>query len=254
MDRKKAKQVVVIDDAPDVRKILEINLKGKGFDVFTAEDGEKGLEIVRDEKIDLIILDVLMPRTDGFLFLKTLRNDPSIPDIPILMLTARAAMKDTFEAFNVDGFETKPINMGAILEKVGQLLQDKAMIVSDNGFVIDKVSPSLEKAGYEVHMVKNEAEMSEKGSKTRFKVIVVHLPFISMDPDQFVQALSGLRYRSPQVFIYCDSDVKGTETNDTVVIDEIRVKWKKAGIEAFFDARLTGPSFMSLFKSWVGGA
>jgi hypothetical protein len=72
-----------------------------------------------------------------------------------------------------------------------------------------------------------------------------------MPPEEFVRSLEGMRNKSPQVFVYCDSDVKGTETNDTVIIDEIRVKWKKVGVEAFFDARLTGPSFMSLFKSWV---
>ncbi len=84
-----AKKILVVDDERHIVRLVEVNLTRAGYDVVTAYDGVEALEAVKNETPDMIVLDVMMPRMDGFEVLRRLQADPETQNIPVIMLTAR---------------------------------------------------------------------------------------------------------------------------------------------------------------------
>ncbi len=117
-----SKKILIIDDDPVVVKLLHSRLTENGFAVLAAGDGIAGLKQAKKEEPDLIIADYLMPRMDGFAFYKELKHDPTIANIPVLILTERAQMEDSFRALGIEVFLTKPFMMEGLLSKIRQLL------------------------------------------------------------------------------------------------------------------------------------
>lgn len=105
-------KVLVCDDERHIVRLIQVNLEKAGFTVVTAYDGKDGLEKVKAEKPDMLVLDVMMPYMDGFEVLKTLRKDPDTMALPVIMLTAKAQDKDVFEGYHygADMYLTKPFN------------------------------------------------------------------------------------------------------------------------------------------------
>ena len=90
--------VLVVDDEEHILNILAYNLRLDGLEVYLAEDGPKGLEIAREKKPDVIILDWMMPEMDGLEVLSELEKDEETKDIPVIMLTAKKMMLDVGQA------------------------------------------------------------------------------------------------------------------------------------------------------------
>jgi class 3 adenylate cyclase len=107
--------------------ILEARLKANGYETVTASDGEQGLAAVRDTLPDLILLDVMMPKLDGFEVCRRLRADTSIPFIPIILVTAKTDPKDVVEGLEAGGDEylTKPVDQPALVARVKSMLRIK---------------------------------------------------------------------------------------------------------------------------------
>jgi len=120
------KKVLIIDDDIDLVEAMRITLEGAGFTVIDAQDGQKGLEKVKKEKPDLVILDVMMGTQDeGFHIAYALRQNPASADLPIIMVTAIG--QETGFSFNkekdgdflpVNEFIEKPINPDRLIESV----------------------------------------------------------------------------------------------------------------------------------------
>lgn len=129
-----AAKILIVDDDPDILDAISVLLDGEGYEVVTARDGEEGLANIRNENPDLIILDLLMPKLDGFGVCKTLQ-DPRWSrwkDIPILVLTSvrEEASQQRYELetgmrMEVDDYVEKPINPETVLERVGRILARK---------------------------------------------------------------------------------------------------------------------------------
>lgn len=105
-------KILVCDDERHIVRLIQVNLERQGWQVVTAYDGKEGLEKVKAEKPDLVVLDVMMPYMDGFEVLKTLRREPEFESLPVIMLTAKAQDKDVFEGYHygADMYLTKPFN------------------------------------------------------------------------------------------------------------------------------------------------
>jgi two-component system, OmpR family, alkaline phosphatase synthesis response regulator PhoP len=116
--------ILVVDDDPNVIRVVEINLTQEGHQVRTAGDGEAALAAVAQERPDLLILDVMMPKLDGFETLKRLKADPAMAEIPVIMLTARAQDEDVFEGYGMGAqwYLTKPFEPGELRRVVRHLL------------------------------------------------------------------------------------------------------------------------------------
>ena len=127
-------KILIVDDDPDILDALTMILESKGYQVITAQDGIEGLANLKAEKPDLLILDLLMPKMDGFAVCKELQ-DPrwsKYRDIPILILTSvreeasrRRYELETGLELNVDDYAEKPVSPDILLERVGKLIKKK---------------------------------------------------------------------------------------------------------------------------------
>jgi DNA-binding response OmpR family regulator len=115
--------ILVIEDDPSITMGLELNLRAEGYEVMLAHDGEEGLAKARSEDIDLLILDVMLPRLNGFEVLRVLRGEGS--EIPVLMLSARGAEMDKVMGLELgaEDYVTKPFGLAELLARVRAILR-----------------------------------------------------------------------------------------------------------------------------------
>ncbi|MCE5239824.1 response regulator [bacterium] len=119
------KRILVVDDERHIVRLVQVNLERAGYEVLTAFDGVEALEKVKNEMPDMVVLDVMMPRMDGFEVLKNLQSDPRFQNIPVIMLTAKAQDADIFKgwASGVSSYLTKPFNPRELLVFVERIFQ-----------------------------------------------------------------------------------------------------------------------------------
>ena len=127
MSEEKKYKILVVDDESDVLSLLNLMLDSQGYQVVSASDGQEALEKARSAGPDLILLDVMLPRLDGYKVARMLKFDENFRHIPIIMLTAKVQEKDrqTGLEMGVDDYITKPFDTAALLEKVKALLAKK---------------------------------------------------------------------------------------------------------------------------------
>ncbi len=121
-----AKKILVVDDEPDLVKALKIRLESKGYKVVPAFDGEEGIKKVEEENPDLIILDIMMPKMDGFTTLKQLKKrciNRNIPLPPVIVLTAKGKMQDLFAIEGIKDYVVKPFEYQDLLDRIEKLLK-----------------------------------------------------------------------------------------------------------------------------------
>ena len=118
-------KVLVVDDEPDALELIEFNLKGAGFDVVTAADGEEALRLARSHAPDLVLLDLMLPEVDGLEVCKILRRDSSTSSLPIIMVTAKAGEVDRVLGLELgaDDYVTKPFSPRELVLRVKNLLR-----------------------------------------------------------------------------------------------------------------------------------
>lgn len=115
--------VLVVEDEPHIRKVLEYNLKLDGFGVYLAEDGAMGLSMAHEKHPDVILLDWLMPQISGLNVLASLKSSDDTKHIPVFMLTAKGLLSDVTEALEkgADDYITKPFNP----MQLGKIIREK---------------------------------------------------------------------------------------------------------------------------------
>jgi len=120
-------KILIIEDNENNRVLLSRRLKAQGYEVFTAEDAEKGLPMVRSVRPDLVLMDLGLPGMDGWTATRQLRADPACQGLPIIALTAHAMQSDRERAVETgcDGFETKPVDFPRLFEKMEALLSQR---------------------------------------------------------------------------------------------------------------------------------
>jgi diguanylate cyclase (GGDEF)-like protein len=125
-----AETVLVVDDDPDIARFVEVNLRSAGYDVAVAADGEEALERAHELRPDLVLLDVMMPRLDGFEVAQRLRKNPQTANTSIIMLTAKALSADKVTGLQsgADDYIIKPFDPIELLARVkGTLRRAKEM-------------------------------------------------------------------------------------------------------------------------------
>jgi len=117
--------ILVVEDDETLRETLAYNLQEDGYAVLTAEDGERGLDLIRTRKPDLVVLDIMLPRLDGLAVTRIVRKDPTVASIPIIMLTARGTQGDKMVGLDsgADDYVTKPFGVGEFLARIRAVLR-----------------------------------------------------------------------------------------------------------------------------------
>ncbi len=135
--------ILVVDDDKNTRRLFSAVLENAHYTVFTAENGKKALEIMDSEHIDLVVLDIMMPKMDGYEFTKLLRENDNT--LPILMVSAKQLPQDKRQGFLVgtDDYMTKPIDEEEMLLRIKALLR-RAQIVSEHKITIGDITLDYE--------------------------------------------------------------------------------------------------------------
>lgn len=121
------KKILIIDDEPYIRALLEQTLEDfedEDVEILTAKDGEEGLEVIEEEHPDLVFLDVMMPKKNGFDVCQTVKKEWNLDDVYIVMLTAKGQEFDKKKGLEVgaDTYMTKPFDPDEIVEKASEVL------------------------------------------------------------------------------------------------------------------------------------
>lgn len=129
-EQRSSKKILIVDDDPVLQKMLKVRLEVTGYTVIPAGNGQEGLAKIGQGTPDLIITDALMPTMDGYSFCKELKKNEAHQKIPILLITAREKLKDSFEALGVEYFIAKPFRMEDLLDKIDQRIGIKRKFAS----------------------------------------------------------------------------------------------------------------------------
>ena len=119
------KKILLVDDEPDLVQLVSLRLQAAGYEVEVAYDGQQALDQVKKVKPDLIILDLMLPKMDGYKVCRLLKFDERTRNIPILIFTARAQVEDVTLASEcgADAYLTKPFDAQTLLGKLDELLK-----------------------------------------------------------------------------------------------------------------------------------
>ena len=156
-------KILVVDDEARMRKLVKDFLTNKGFQVIEAGDGEEAVDIfIADKDIALVLLDVMMPKMDGWEVLKTIRK---YSQVPVIMLTARSEERDELQGFSlgVDEYISKPFSPKILVARVDAILRRSNMVSTDTlnvgGICIDKAAHQVTIDGSEIELSYKEFEL-----------------------------------------------------------------------------------------------
>ncbi len=209
-------KVLVVDDEPDVLKVIKARVESAGHDVTTAKNGAEALALTKKEKFDLIVTDVVMPEIDGFQLYKLLKQDPLTNSIPVLVLTARGKMEDTFRMIGADDFMSKPFEAESFIQKLNKLLGAKSvqkeigpktsappvakpdadmktgakiLVSGTNEGVIKKMTQLLHKAGLSVEEAVGGVDIIAKSNASQPNLILLDILMDDSKPEDLVSIL-----------------------------------------------------------------
>jgi adenylate cyclase len=157
----------VVDDNPANLEILETRLARQGYEIATARDGDEALIAARELTPDLILLDVMMPGKDGIQVCRELKADPSLPFMPVILVTAKADPDDIVAGLDAGGDEyvTKPVDHAALVARVRSILRIKALhdMVQEQTAQLEAWNRTLEQ-----RVAAQVAEIERLGALKRF--------------------------------------------------------------------------------------
>ena len=184
------KVVVLIDDDVPMHDLIRRTLSKIGLRLVGATDSEKGMQIVREMKPKLLLLDVLMPGRDGWSILKECKSDPELSDMPVVMVS-QLSQDVLAESLGADDYLTKPIDRGLFLETVTRLMgessdQQTVLVIDDDADVRDLLSRMLIDAGWKAETAKDGKDGLEK-VKVRPSLIVLDIEMPRMDGFEFLE-------------------------------------------------------------------
>ena len=118
------KKILIADDKSRVVELVKATLEGEDYQVIDASDGREALEKIDKQKPDLVLLDIIMPKMDGFEVLRDLKGDPKTKDIAVIMLTAKGQKLDKHKGrrLGAQGYIVKPFSPSSLLKKIKEIL------------------------------------------------------------------------------------------------------------------------------------
>ena len=120
-------EVIIIEDDKDIAKLLEYNLERIGVESLLAYDGEEGLRLIKENMPDLIILDLMLPKIDGYAVLEAIKENILSSDIPVIIVSAKINPGAIVKGFRMGAIDyiLKPFNVGELILRVSELLENK---------------------------------------------------------------------------------------------------------------------------------
>jgi DNA-binding response OmpR family regulator len=196
-------RILIVDDEKEIRDLIDIYLKGEGYDTIKAENGEEALNILSSNDVDLIILDIMMPKVNGIEACLKIREER---EMPIIMLSAKSEDMDKILGLNTgaDDYLTKPFNPLELVARVrsqlrrykrfnNTLAKEELVVKQDNVLEIDEISINLEthevfKDGEEIKLTPTEFDILVLLGENRGKVFSIENIYNSVWKQEFMQS------------------------------------------------------------------
>ena len=157
------KNILIIEDETRIRFLLKDYFLKEGFNIIEADDGDKGINCFTNNKIDLVLLDIMMPKVDGITVLETIRK---VSSVPVILLTAKGQEEDKLFGYEMgaDDYMTKPFSPKVLIAKVKALLkrtsEDTFSSLNEyDGLVINKLSHEVKINGEVINLSPKEFEL-----------------------------------------------------------------------------------------------
>ena len=214
----KEKVVVLIDDDVAMHDLIRRTLAKVGLTLVGATDGEKGMQIVRESKPKLLLLDVLMPGRDGWSILRECKSDPELKDMPVIMVSQLS--QDTLaDSLGADDYLTKPIDRAHFLKTVKRIVgnkpnNEKVLIIDDDPNTRDLLSRMLKEAGW-FPITARDGKDGLGRVKDKPALIVLDLEMPRMDGFEFLQVYMetiASEERAP-ILVYSGKDLNEVQEN-----------------------------------------
>jgi len=227
------KKILIVDDEPSVVNMLTMLVEEAGYNVISAYNGQEALELARKERPDLIITDVLMPVMDGFAFYKELKKSHQTGRIPVLVLTARGQMEDTFKVIGVDDFVEKPSESKDLLQKISRLLKEedvlqkktivsrKILIAGTYSDVVYRMVMLLKKQGHDASFVMSGPDLLSKVVTTHPEVIIMEVQMEGINPASDIIKAIRLLPRLHQVPVLLYSYFRVSELSNLELLRKV---------------------------------
>jgi two-component system alkaline phosphatase synthesis response regulator PhoP len=159
-----SQRILVVDDDHEITRLLRASLEQAGYQVFVAYDGERALHILRRERPDLVVLDLMLPDRDGWDVTRVMRSDTALAHTPIIMLTARVEHHDRIVGLELgaDDYVTKPFHPGELIARIRAVLRRAQVgpaasrMIRAGELLVDVDAHRVEVHGQEVHLTPTE--------------------------------------------------------------------------------------------------
>lgn len=197
--------ILIVEDNPASLDILKTRLKTHNYEVITATDGEQGLVTARKKQPDLILLDIMMPKIDGLEVCRRLKEDPSLPFMPIIMVTAKTDSKDVVAGLEAGGDEylSKPVDHAALVARVKSMLRIKELhdTVCEQSARLEDQSAQLAEWNQtlEQRVEKQLIELERVGRLRRFLSPQLAELIVSSEDERLLES-----HRSEIAVVFCD--------------------------------------------------
>ncbi len=241
------KKILIVEDEKQMQQMVSMRLKAAGYEVITADDGRQAMEQVVQYVPDLVITDVLMPVMDGFSLYKELKKGAATKDIPVLILTARGQMEDTFKVVGADDFIAKPFEAEELLSKVEELTQvsrktsvapetqKKVLIAGNHKDMINKIILLLKKENQETVFAFDGSDAVQKVIKFNPDIIVLDVLLDSIPTEEAIKIIRKMtQYEKTPIIVYNfykTEDLGSTSVREKILlIDSAQEACKEAGI------------------------
>ena len=181
-------KILVVDDESDIRELVRYYLDKEGFMVLEAENGEKALDIVENEYVDLAIVDIMMPVMNGFDFVEEMKG---FKDIPVIMLTAKSQSSDKLRGFSlgIDDYVTKPFDPQELLARVKTILKryniNSQNIIKINDVIFDGDKYEITYNGESIHLPLKQFELVFELAKNPNQILT---------REQLIEKIWGMDY------------------------------------------------------------
>ena len=172
-------KILVVEDEPDISKLVSYNLAQERFKVLTAEDGEQALKVIQREKPNLVVLDLMLPGLSGMEVCKILRDRPETAKLPILMLTAKASETDRVVGLEMgaDDYLAKPFSPREMVARVRAILRRANLAASNDSL------PAYDKGGLKIDFTTYEVSARGRNVKLTLKEFEL-LRFLVQNPNR----------------------------------------------------------------------
>ena len=227
--------ILLSEDNLDLCNLIAIELKGKGYNVYTAHDGNEAIDIYENNPIDLLITDIMMPHTNGLEVVEYIRKLNA--EMPILIITAKTSQSDKYMGFKAgtDDYMTKPIDIDELLFRVEALLR-RAKIISEKKIIIG--GAELNSETYTISIDRKDMVLPQKEFQILFKLLSY--------PDQIFTRLQlmnefwGLNSDSDEMTVYTHIHRLRDKFNDCPYFEIVTlrnlgykavIKWKKTNLK-----------------------